>query len=123
MSPVTSTDKLLDLLKFLWQHLSRRRQRQFWLVLFLMLVSAIAEIISLSAVLPFLGILISPETLFDHPLASNVVQALNITSADQLLFPLTITFISAALMAGVIRIFLLWVSTSACLCKCYRFKC
>ena len=111
MSPVTSIDKTLDLLMRLWQHLSRRRQRQFWLVLALMLVSAIAEIISLSAVLPFLGILISPEKVFDHPLASNVVQVLNITSADQLVFPLTITFISAALMAGVIRMFLLWVST------------
>ena len=111
MSSVTSTDKILDLLMRLWQHLNRRRQRQFWLVLALMLVSAIAEIISLSAVLPFLGILISPETVFDHPLASNVVQVLNITSADQLVFPLTITFISAALMAGIIRMFLLWVST------------
>jgi ATP-binding cassette subfamily B protein len=95
----------------LWQHLSRRRRRQFWLVLALMLVSAFAEIISLSAVLPFLGILISPEKVFDHPLASNVVQVLNITSADQLVFPLTITFISAALIAGLIRIFLSWVST------------
>jgi len=95
----------------LWQHLSRRRQRQFWLVLALMLVSASAEIISLSAVLPFLGILISPEKVFDHPLASNVVQFLNITSADQLVFPLTITFISAALVAGAIRMFLLWVNT------------
>ena len=111
VSPLTSTNKILDLLMRLWQHLSRRRQRQFWLVLALMLVSASAEIISLSAVLPFLGILISPEKVFDHPLASNVVQFLNITSADQLVFPLTITFISAALVAGAIRMFLLWVNT------------
>ena len=111
MSPVTSAYKILDLLMRLWQHLSSRRHRQFWLVLGLMLVSASAEIISLSAVLPFLGILISPETVFNHPLASNVVQVLNITSADQLVFPLTVTFISAALMAGAIRIFVLWIST------------
>ena len=111
MSPVTSTDKTLDLLMRLWRHLSRRRHRQFCVVLALMLVSATAEVISLSAVLPFLGILISPETVFHHPLASNVVQFLNITSADQLVFPLTIAFISAAIVAGIIRMFLLWVST------------
>ena len=111
MTPPLQNDKTLNLLLRLWQHLSRRRRWQFWLVLGLMLISASAEIISLSAVLPFLGILISPEKVFSHPLAADVVRILDITSADQLVLPLTIAFISAALMAGVIRMFLLWVST------------
>ena len=33
---------LADLLFRLWQHLSRRRQRQFWLLMGMMLVSAFA---------------------------------------------------------------------------------
>ncbi len=34
-----------------WHHLSRRRQRQFGLLMGLMLVSAFAEVVSLGAVL------------------------------------------------------------------------
>ncbi len=105
------TGGILNLLLRLWHHLRRRRKLQFGLVSVLMLVSAFAEIVSLGAVLPFLGILISPGRIFNHPLAAEVVQALGITSADQLVFPVTIAFVSVALIAGAIRMLLLWVST------------
>jgi ATP-binding cassette, subfamily B, bacterial PglK len=105
------TGGILNLLIRLWRHLSQRRKLQFGLVSVLMLVSAFAEIVSLGAVLPFLGILISPEKVYNHPLARGVVQSLDITSADQLVLPLTIAFVGAALIAGAIRMLLLWVST------------
>jgi ATP-binding cassette, subfamily B, bacterial PglK len=105
------TGGILNLLLLLWQHLRRRRKLQFGLVLVLMLVSAFSEIVSLGAVLPFLGILISPDRVFSHPLAADLVQALGITSADQLVLPFTIAFITAALIAGAIRMLLLWIST------------
>jgi ATP-binding cassette, subfamily B, bacterial PglK len=107
----TSTNSIVNLLIRLWRHLSRRRKLQFGLVSGLMLVSAFAEVISLGAVLPFLGILISPDKVFNHPLAADLVQALDITSADQLVLPLTIAFILAAVIAGAIRMLLLWVNT------------
>ena len=102
---------LPTLLIRLWHHLSRHRQRQFGLLLILMLVSAFAEVVSLGAVLPFLSILISPERVFDYPVVASVARSWNITSADQLLLPLTVVFATMAVIAGVIRIFLLWVST------------
>ncbi len=105
------TVALPDLLLRLGHHLSQRRQRQFGLLMGLMLVSAFAEVISLGAVLPFLGILVAPEHVFNHPIVSDVVLAWGITSADKLVLPLTIAFILAALIAGAIRILLLWVST------------
>lgn len=110
MSPVIPTDGILNLMVRIWHHLSRRRKLQFGLLLGLMLISAFAEIVSLGAVLPFLGILISPERVFNHPLVANLVKALGITSADQLVLPLTIAFVTAAMMAGAIRMFVLWVS-------------
>ena len=76
-----------------------------------MLVSAFAEVVSLGAVLPFLGILVAPEYVFSHPLVANVALAWGITSADQLVLPLTVAFSAAALMAGAIRILLIWAST------------
>jgi ABC-type multidrug transport system fused ATPase/permease subunit len=106
-----ATTALPNLLMRLWHHLSERRQRQFMLLTGLMLVSAFAEVVSLSAVLPFLGILFAPDRVFSHPIVSDVAQAWGITSADQLVLPLTVGFAAAALIAGGIRILLLWAST------------
>jgi len=95
----------------LGRQLNQRRKRQFLLLMGLMLISACAEVLSLGAVLPFLGILVAPEQVFNHPIVANLVRAWGITSADQLVLPLTVAFAAAALMAGIIRIFLLWAST------------
>jgi ATP-binding cassette subfamily B protein len=102
---------LPNLLRQLWRHLSRRRQRQFRVLLGLMVVSAFAEVVSLGAVLPFIGILTAPERVFSHPFVADLAQALGIATADQLVLPLTVAFATAALIAGAIRILLLWVTT------------
>ena len=95
----------------LWRHLSRRRRRQFGLCMVLTLVSAFTEVVSLGAVFPFLSALTAPEQMFNHPMVAGLVLKWGITSADQLVLPLTVAFAVAALVAGVIRIILLWVST------------
>ena len=102
---------LPNLLIRLWHLLNRRRRRQFGLLMCLMLVSAFAEVVSLGAVLPFLGILIAPDRVFSHPIVADVVLGWGITSADQLVLPLTVAFAAAALIAGAIRILLLWANT------------
>jgi len=100
----------LHLLGRLWYHLGLRRRRQFGLLLGLMLVSACAEVVSLGAVLPFLGILVDPDRVISHPSIANIAQNWGLTSADQLVLPLTVAFAAAALIAGVIRVILLWAS-------------
>ena len=75
-----------------------------------MFISAFAEIASLGAVVPFLGILVSPERVLDHYLVGKIVQNLGINSTDQLLFLITLIFIVFAVIAGLIRIFLTWAS-------------
>jgi ABC-type multidrug transport system fused ATPase/permease subunit len=111
MSIRQHTTTLPNLLARLWHHFSRRRRRQLGLLTGLMLVSAFAEVVSLGAVLPFIGILVAPDQVFNHPIVADVVQAWGITSADQLVLPLTVAFIAVALIAGAIRILLLWAST------------
>ena len=103
--------RIYDLLIRLWNHLSVRRRRQFVLLTCLTPVSALAEVISLGAVLPFLGILIAPSRVFKQPLIATLAHRWDITSADQLVLPLTVGFIFAALIAGAIRLSLLWIST------------
>ncbi len=41
------------MIKSLWLHLSKKRQKQFWMLLMLILVAALAEIVSIGAILPF----------------------------------------------------------------------
>jgi ABC-type multidrug transport system fused ATPase/permease subunit len=102
---------LPHLLLRLWYCLSQRRQRQVVLLMGLILVSAFAEVFALGAVLPFLAILVAPDKVFRYPLVAHVVHAWGFTSANQLVLPLTVIFASAALVAGAVRLILLWVST------------
>jgi len=99
-----------ELLARLWRHISSRRRRQFGLLLVLMLIASFAEILSIGAVLPFLGVLTMPERVFEHSLAQPFIQILGLTEPAQLLLPLTITFGLAAVVAGAMRLWLLWAS-------------
>ena len=61
--------------------------------------------------MPFLGVLTAVDRVFEHPAAQPFIQTLGLTNPDQLLLPLTIAFALAALMAGAMRLLLLWAST------------
>ena len=105
-----SFQSIAALLVQLYNHISSRRRRQFALLLGLTILSSFAEVVSLSAVLPFIGILTQPEKVFASPALAGIVQALGITSGAELVLPLTIGFAVAALIAGALRLLLLWVS-------------
>lgn len=76
-----------------------------------MVITSFTEVISISAVLPFLGALMSPEKLFQSEYLQPLIEGLNIVNADQLSLPLTLIFIGAALTAGLMRVVLLWAQT------------
>jgi ABC-type multidrug transport system fused ATPase/permease subunit len=102
---------LPQLLRRLWQHINPRRRVQFGLLFLVMILASLAEVISIGAVLPFLGALTAPERIFGHPMAQPLIHALNLTEPKQLLLPLTIAFAMAALFSGTMRLILLWTQT------------
>jgi ATP-binding cassette, subfamily B, bacterial PglK len=108
--PITGRVGIINLLARLWRHVSRRRKYQFSSLLGLMVISAFLEVLSLGIVLPFLGILAAPDMVFDHYLIKSIADAFGITSSAQLILPLTLVFIIAVIMAGGVRILLLWAS-------------
>jgi ABC-type multidrug transport system fused ATPase/permease subunit len=108
---MNSDASISALLKRLWRQISSRRRGQFALLLALMLLASFAEMISIGAVLPFLGVLTAPESIFEMPTMQPVIQALKIVEPKQLIFPLTIAFGLAAIIAGTMRLLLLWAST------------
>jgi ATP-binding cassette, subfamily B, bacterial PglK len=102
---------LRSLLVRFWGHLSPRRRRQYVMLMALMVVSAFAELASLSAVFPFLGVLTAPDRVFSRPLLAHAAHALGILTPAQLALPLTLGFAVVVVVAALIRTLLLWSST------------
>lgn len=102
---------LMQLARGFWEHLTARRKRQLIVLLVLMILASFAEVLSLGTVLPFLGVLTQPEIVFAHSAIQPMLGWLGITSPQSLLLPITLGFIIAALLAGGMRLLLLYVQT------------
>lgn len=110
MSSPPTTDSLATLLVRLFRHISRRRRYQGLLLLGLTLASSVAEVVSLGAVIPFIGILTQPAKVLAYPPIASIAHSLDITTPGELVLPLTIAFALAALIAGGLRLLMVWVS-------------
>jgi ATP-binding cassette subfamily B protein len=75
------------------------------------LVASLAEVFSIGAVLPFLGVLTAPEKVFAHAYAQPLITRLGITTPKGLLLPATVLFCGAALLSAIIRILAIWLRT------------
>ena len=92
----------------LLNHVSLRRRFQIMVLFALMLVVSVAELFSIGAVLPFLGVLTAPESVFKHPMAKPLIHALYIKEPKQLMTFLTLMFGIAAVVSGCLRLLLSW---------------
>ncbi|MCX8515270.1 MAG: ABC transporter ATP-binding protein [Burkholderiales bacterium] len=101
------TIKLLLLLK---NHVSPKRRKEFIITFCLMVVSSFADMVSLGALLPFIGLLLAPEKIFNNPLVHRLVTIVGIHQAEQLIIPFTIVFIVISLLSGFIRTLYAWIS-------------
>lgn len=92
----------------LFRHLSPRRRRAFLLLLVLMLVGALAELVTLGALLPFLAAISDPES---SPILTPIrpfLTQLGAETPQQMLYLLTAIFAFAVLAAAALRLILLW---------------
>ena len=103
-------ESILKLLKRLWHHFERRRQRQFVLLLVLTVFTSFAEIFSLGAVLPFLAVLTDPEMLFGNAYVQPVISMFGITTPKGLILPFTLAFGAAALVSSGMRFMQIWAN-------------
>ena len=75
-----------------------------------MLISSMAEIVSIGAVLPFLGVLISPEKFLNSEAFNTLIKILNINGDHDVRFLITTLFCALAISAMVCRVLLLWLN-------------
>ncbi len=76
-----------------------------------MLVAAVAEVVTLGAVLPFIAVLTAPDRVFAYPIVAAFAGKFGIVSAEQLALPITIAFVLSAIVAGGVRMLSLWANT------------
>ena len=100
----------IALLVDIWGHCSRRRRIQLCLLPVVMLASGVAELVSLGAVLPFLGVLSEPELLWQRPLVQALAEQVGWSNASQLVVPAALAFAATAVLAALIRLANLWLN-------------
>ncbi len=100
---------IFKLLARLWSQISLRYRLKLYALFMLMVLSSISEVFAIGAILPFLGVLVAPEKVFQSERLAPLLNTFHITSSDELLLPVTIVFCLAVLLSGLIRIILLWL--------------
>ncbi|EMK25151.1 ABC transporter ATP-binding protein [Leptospira kirschneri] len=103
------SQSLFYLIFRIWNYLSSRRHKQFGILLVLLVISSLSEMVSIGAVIPFLGVLTTPEKVFDMPYIQPIKEYLRIFNPQELILPLTLGFITIAIFTGLIRLLVLWV--------------
>ena len=98
------------MLKRLWHHFSKRRQKQFALIQILIVIGSVLEMASLGAVIPFLTVLSEPDIVYRYDYLQPFIEILEISDPGQLALPITIIFISIIIISALVRLFLLYVS-------------
>ncbi|MDO8772293.1 MAG: ABC transporter ATP-binding protein [Burkholderiaceae bacterium] len=81
---------------------------QLLLLLCLMLVGALAEVLSLGAIVPFLAILADPVQALKMPLVAHVIGTLGLSVAGDVRWQFTMLFASTAAASGVVRFMLIY---------------
>lgn len=101
---------ILQVLRTYAAGLPQRRKLQLKLYVGLMLASALAEVVSLGSVVPFLAFLVDPQAALASRYVSSVMGMLDIASADDLRWKFTLIFVAAAIVAGILRFLLIYAT-------------
>ena len=84
---------------------------QFTVLMVQMIFTSFAEVFSIGAVLPFLGVLINPEQVFRHDIVRRLAGLVGVTTPQGMLLPFTVLFAFAALLSGGMRLLQIWANT------------
>ncbi len=101
---------MLPLLRRIFRHLEPRRRWQLVAVWLLMLLGALAEVFTLGAIVPFIGLLVNPGVIADHSLASSALAWASQLLGVSLPVAASVVFGSFALSAAALRLLLSWAS-------------
>lgn len=95
----------------LWKGLDKYRKFQVLSLTVLMVICAFAELLTISAVVPFISILVTPDLIIENSYISYFSDVFNLTSIADIRNGITIIFITLVIIAALLRFFLLYFQT------------
>lgn len=108
-SRVSALYVMIILLKSLWGHIHHRRRLQLGLLFFVMILSAFAELFSVGMVIPFLGMLSSPQLMHEHHFLKSLSSLFGFQDPQELFFFITLVFLVAVVFSAAIRFLTVWL--------------
>ena len=103
--------EISEIIKSLYRHISKRRKKQLLVLVFVMIISSFAEVFSIGAVIPFIGLITNPASFSNNEYILIVSDFFEIKNNDQLLFLITSIFIGLTIISATIRAFSVWLQT------------
>lgn len=110
--PPKSQLSLTEGLRQLYRAMPAARRAKFYLVLALMLLGAVAELLAIGAIVPFLALLADQRLIEQLPWLAGAFESIGASTRQEQLFAATTVFMAAALLAGALRLWLAWASQS-----------
>lgn len=99
-----SSPSLIADLRRLYHHLSRRRRWQLAAQLTLMVITSLAEMVSVGAIFPFLSALGNTQQLLDAPRWQPLLGLLQIGTPQRLVWAMALVFIGAVGLSNGLRL-------------------
>lgn len=104
------SDKSSDM-RQLYRFLSRARKKQILSIILLSFIAAFAEIASIGALVPFIGVITNPDMIMSNETIIVILQPLGITTASEMIPFFALSFSVIVVASGLIRYALLWLQT------------
>jgi ABC-type multidrug transport system fused ATPase/permease subunit len=99
-----NSQKPLNILRRIRTYLSIERKKQLIFVLFLSLLTSIAESISIAALIPFVSFFISPENYLFNSYFKLFFEVFNISDRQSMLNTVSLIFVAVVLLSGFLKI-------------------
>ena len=93
-----------NIIKRVYSHLDFKRKRDLFVLLFLSILSSLAESISIAILIPFISIFISPDTYLINDSLKFFFDIFNINNSDDLLGTVSFLFIVIVILSAFIKI-------------------
>ena len=106
--PLSSSYK--SILRQFFGHLSNRRRLQLVGLLGLMLLGALAELVAIGAVVPFITLLARPEMAAELPGLQQLFLVMGWQDSDALVLPMSVAFVAIVMVATGVRLLLAYSS-------------
>lgn len=101
---------MFSALREMFSYISPKSRRQLIPVLMLMLAGALAELVSIGAILPFLALIATPQKALAPGAISSALESVGLDTPTKIVAAAALVFALSAVLAGAVRLLLVWVS-------------